>query len=95
MPDYEPAACVPDRAQADAILASPDNSAQKTQSAIVDLTDVSGQVVSWSGAAGDRSAKWLELKHGGEQKVADHLIDQLKKATAEHFSLQIIVQLFQ
>jgi hypothetical protein len=69
-----------DRAQADAILASPDTSAQKTQSATVDLTDASGQVVLWSGAAGDRSAKWLDLKHGGEQKLADHLIDQLKKA---------------
>jgi hypothetical protein len=66
--------------EADAIMTSPGMSAQQTQRATVDLMDTRRRVVLWSGAAGDRSAKWLDLKHGGEQKLADHLIEDLKKA---------------
>ncbi|MBV9268101.1 MAG: hypothetical protein JO061_18175 [Acidobacteriaceae bacterium] len=69
-----------DRSQADAILTSPHAGAQQTERATVDLMDPRNQVVLWSGSAGDRSATWLELRHGGEQKVADHLIGELKKA---------------
>ena len=66
--------------QADAILNGVSLSAQKTQNATVSLTDPKSRVVLWSGTAGDRSAKFLDMKHGGEQEVADHLIGQLKKA---------------
>ena len=68
------------REEAEAVLSGTNLAAQQTQNATVTLTDVNGKVVLWSGTAGDRSAKFLDLKHGGESKLADHLIDQLKKA---------------
>lgn len=69
-----------EESQADAIMKSPNQAAQQTEKATVDLMDPHNKVVLWSGSAGDRSAAWLKLKHGGEQKVADHLIEDLKKA---------------
>jgi hypothetical protein len=66
--------------RADAILRGENIGAQNTTKATIELVDPSGKVVLWSGTSGDRSAKFLDLKHGGEQKIADHLIDKLKKA---------------
>ena len=66
--------------QADAILSAVNMEAQHTQSATVNLTDPKARVILWSGTAGDRNAKLLAMKHGGEEKVAEHLAGQLKKA---------------
>jgi hypothetical protein len=68
------------REDADAIMTGVNPAAQRTQSGTVTLTDPARNIVLWSGTAGDRSVAFLNLKHGGEAKVADHLIDQLKKA---------------
>jgi hypothetical protein len=68
------------REDADAILTGVNAAAQRTQNATITLTDPHGKVVLWSGTANDRSAKFLDLKHGGEAKLADHLIGQLRKA---------------
>ena len=68
------------REEADAILAGVNGAAQRVQSATITLTDPRGSVVLWSGTANDRSAKFLDLKHGGEAKLADNLIGQLRKA---------------
>jgi hypothetical protein len=68
------------REEADAILAGVNEAAQRTQNATITLTDTRGNVVLWSGSANDRSAKFLDLKHGGEAKLADNLIGQLRKA---------------
>jgi hypothetical protein len=46
----------------------------------VNLVDPSGKVVLWSGTAGDREGKFGDLKHGGLQTVAGHLIKNLKKS---------------
>lgn len=69
-----------DRSQADAVLRGINLGTQNTSKGTVQLVDPSGKAVLWSGSAGDRSAAFLNLKHGGEQKVASHLIDQLHKA---------------
>jgi ABC-type phosphate transport system auxiliary subunit len=61
-------------------MTAPHMGAQRTQSATVDLKDPKGDVVLWSGSAGDRDGKFLGVKHGGQQKVADHLAGDLKKA---------------
>jgi hypothetical protein len=68
------------REEADAILTGVNAAAQRTQNATVTLVDPKGNVVLWSGTANDRSVKFLDLKHGGEAKLADHLIGQLRKA---------------
>ena len=64
---------------ADAILTEVPMGPQQNK-ATVNLTDTHGHVVLWSGTAGDREEKFLWLKHGGEQKVADRLAGQLKDA---------------
>ena len=69
-----------EKSQADAILRGENMGAQNTTKGTVELVDPSGKVVLWSGTASDRSGKFLDLKHGGEQKIADHLIGKLKKA---------------
>src|SRR5579863_8773894 len=69
-----------DRSAADAILRGQNLTAQETQKATVQLVDKGGSTVLWSGSAGDRSLMTLDLKHGGEAKLADHLIGELKKA---------------
>jgi hypothetical protein len=33
----------------------------------------------WAGEAGDRSMWWGGLKRGGQRKVADRIVNQLKK----------------
>ena len=67
-------------AEADAILKGINIGAQTTDRATVQLVDPAQREVLWSGTAGDRSVATLELKHNGEQKIADHLIGDLKKA---------------
>lgn len=46
----------------------------------ISLVDREGTVVLWSSEAGDRSIWWGALKRGGARKVADRLINNLKKA---------------
>lgn len=65
---------------AEAILKGVNLGAQTTNQATVNLVDPSGKVVLWSGTAGDRNQKFLDLKHGGLQSVAAHLIHSLHKA---------------
>jgi len=69
-----------DRSSADAVLKGENLTAQETQKATVQLVDKGGSTVLWSGSANDRSMMTLDLKHGGQKKVADHLISELKKA---------------
>jgi len=69
-----------DSKQADAILKGQNLAAQETQKATVQLVDKAGTRVLWSGSANDRSMLTLDLKHGGQKKLADHLIGELKKA---------------
>ncbi len=69
-----------DRRAADAILRGVNIGAQTTQSATVQLVDPTEKQIIWSGTAGDRKMLALGLAHGGQQKLADSLIGQLKKA---------------
>jgi hypothetical protein len=69
-----------DKSQADAILRGVSLGAQNTSKGTVELVDPSEKVVLWSGTAGDRSATFLEMKHGGEQQIAEKLVSQMKKA---------------
>ncbi len=69
-----------DQSQADAILKGDNMAAQQTQRGTVQLVDKSGQTVLWSGSANDRNMMTLDIGHGGEKKLADHLIGELKKA---------------
>lgn len=71
---------VTEAAGADAILKGVNLGAQNTTKATVNLVDPSGKVVLWSGTAGDREGKFGDLKHGGLQTIAAHLIKTLKKA---------------
>lgn len=68
------------RDEADAILSGQNMTAQRTETATVDLTDRKGKVILWSGSANDRNEMFLNMRHGGQQKVADHLASDLKKA---------------
>jgi hypothetical protein len=65
---------------ADAILKGVNLGAQSTNKATVNLVDPSGKVVLWSGTGADREDKFLDIKHGGLQTVAAHLVHSLKKA---------------
>jgi hypothetical protein len=67
-------------AGADAILKGVNLGAQTTNQATVNLVDPSGKVVLWSGTAGDRDKKFLDIKHGGLEAVAGHMIHSLHKA---------------
>jgi hypothetical protein len=67
-------------AGADAIMQGVNLGAQNTTKATVNLVDPSGKVVLWSGTGGDREGKFGDLKHGGLQTVAAHLIKNLKKS---------------
>ncbi len=51
-----------------------------TATGSVSLMDKTGNVVLWSGEAGDRSIMWGSMKRGGPRKVADRLVNNLKKA---------------
>src|ERR1700704_3325248 len=48
-----------------------------TATGSVSLLDKTGEVVLWSG---DRSIMWGSMKRGGPRKVADRLVNNLKKA---------------
>ncbi|AXC13064.1 hypothetical protein ACPOL_3785 [Acidisarcina polymorpha] len=69
-----------DRSQADAILRGVSLGAQNTSKGTVELVDPSEKVVLWSGTAGDRDVKFLAMKHGGEEQIAEKLVAQMKKA---------------
>jgi hypothetical protein len=69
-----------DRSKADGIIKGINVGAQQTTKATVQLVDPSGKSVLWSGTGGDREKLFLNLKHGGEQKVAAHLVKELKHA---------------
>lgn len=45
----------------------------------VRLLSVKDKVVVWAGEAGDRSLWWGNLRRGGQRKVADRIIQQMKK----------------
>jgi len=66
--------------EADAVLKGVNLGAQATNKATVNLMDPTGKVVLWSGTAGDRENKFLDVKHGGLQTIAGHLIGSLHKA---------------
>jgi len=66
--------------EADAVLKGVNLGAQTTNKATVNLMDPAGKVVLWSGTAGDRENKFLDVKHGGLQTIAAHLIGSLHKA---------------
>ena len=51
-----------------------------TATGSVSLLDKTGEVVLWSGEAGDRSLIWGSMKRGGPRKVADRIVNNLKKA---------------
>jgi hypothetical protein len=67
-------------AAADAILKGVNLGAQTTNQATVNLVDPSGKIVLWSGTAGDRDKRFLDIKHGGLEAVAGHMIHSLHKA---------------
>lgn len=69
-----------DRKDADAILKGVNIGAQTTEKATVQLIDPGEHQVLWSGTAGDRKKLTLDITHGGQQKIADNLIGQLRKA---------------
>lgn len=69
-----------DPAKADGIIKGINVGAQNTTKATIQLLDPTGKVVLWSGTGGDRDKLFLDLKHGGEQKVAAHLVKEMHKA---------------
>ena len=69
-----------DRKNADGVLKGINIGAQTTEKATVQLVDPSEHQVLWSGTAGDRKMLTLDISHGGQQKIANNLIEQMKKA---------------
>ena len=69
-----------ERSIADAVLSEAPMGPPDNNKATVSLTDKHANVVLWSGTTGDRDEKFLWLKHGGKEKLADRLADQLKDA---------------
>ena len=69
-----------DPAKADGIIKGINVGAQNTTKATIQLVDPSGKLVLWSGTGGDRDKLFLDLKHGGQQKVAAHLVKEMHKA---------------
>ena len=69
-----------DRSQADAVLRQIPLGAQNTNKGTVELVDLSGKEVLWSGTAGDRNMMFLDMKHGGEHQIAEKLVSQMRKA---------------
>ena len=45
----------------------------------VKLLSVKDKSMVWAGEAGDRSLLWGGLRRGGERKVADRIVSQMKK----------------
>ena len=73
-------AVVLEPSQADGIIKGINIGAQNTTKATVELVDPSGKVVLWSSTGDDRNKLFLDLKHGGNQKIAAHLVKDLKKS---------------
>jgi hypothetical protein len=73
-------AVVLDPKQADAIIKGINIGAQNTTKATIQMVDPSGKTVLWSSTGGDRDKMFLDLKHGGEEKIAEHLVKDLKKS---------------
>jgi hypothetical protein len=68
------------RSEADAIMRGVNIGAQTTAEATVQLVDPSEKEVIWSGTGSDRKVLTLGIQHGGQDKIADRLIGELKKA---------------
>jgi hypothetical protein len=68
------------QADAEAIMKGAANTAQDTSVGTVQLVDLGGNTILWSGTAKDGDKVFLSLNHRGEQKVAANLVGQLKKA---------------
>jgi hypothetical protein len=49
----------------------------------VRLVDVKKKQMVWAGEAGDRSLWWGSLKRGGQRKVADRIVSQMKQLFKE------------
>jgi hypothetical protein len=45
----------------------------------IQVISVKDKTVVWAGEAGDRSLWWGDIKRGGQRRVADRLIDKMKK----------------
>jgi hypothetical protein len=45
----------------------------------VQVISVKSKTVIWAGEAGDRSLWWGDVRRGGQRRVADRLIDKMKK----------------
>jgi len=73
-------AVVLNKNEADAILRGVNIGAQTTKEATVQLVDPAGSQVLWLGTGGDRKVLTLGIAHGGQEKIADRLIGELKKA---------------
>jgi hypothetical protein len=67
-----------DKANADAIMRGVGESKDATAS--ITLVDPNQTVVLWASEAGDRSLTWGVLAREGQRKVADRLVNNLKKA---------------
>ena len=67
------------KSEADGILKSADTRTAEVVKTVT-MVDPSDKVVLWSGSANDKETAYLGFRHGGEQKVADKLAGQLKKA---------------
>ncbi|WP_446743714.1 hypothetical protein [Silvibacterium acidisoli] len=68
------------RSEADAIMRGVNIGAQTTAEATVQLVDPSEKEVIWSGTGSDRKVLTLGIQHGGQDKIADRLVGELKKA---------------
>ena len=68
------------KGDADAILRGVNIGAQTSVQATVELVDPTEKQIIWSGTAGDRNMATLGITHGGLQKIADHLMEQMHKA---------------
>lgn len=45
----------------------------------IQVISVTTKTVIWAGEAGDRSLWWGDIRRGGQRRVADRLIDKMKK----------------
>jgi len=66
--------------EADAILKGVNIGAQNTTKATIQMVDPTGKVILWSGTASDRDKTFANLKHGGQEQIAENLVKSLKKA---------------
>jgi hypothetical protein len=73
-------AVVLDRKDADGIIKGINVGAQNTTRATIQMVDPGGKNVLWSSTGDDRDKMFLDLKHGGEEKIAAHLVKDLKKS---------------